>query len=61
MQREEGAQAAVKKALGVLESHLQHRTFLVGHRITLADIIAASNVYTGFTKVNSLIWWYRLL
>ena len=53
VQKEEAAQAAVKKALEVLETHLTHRTFLVGHRVTLADIVAASNVYLGFTKVCS--------
>lgn len=42
----------MRKALGALEGHLKHRTFLVGHRITLADIIAASNVFTGFTKAR---------
>ena len=50
-QREDAAQGALGKALGVLEAHLKHRTFLVGHKVTLADIIAASNVMMGFTKV----------
>ncbi|KAK0521836.1 hypothetical protein OC835_003534 [Tilletia horrida] len=32
------------KALTYLDKHLQDKTFLVGHRITLADIVVASNV-----------------
>ena len=43
---------AVKKALGVLDAHLAQRTFLVGHAVTLADIVASANLYHGFTKVG---------
>ena len=42
---------AVKKALGVLDAHLAQRTFLVGHAVTLADIVAGANLFHGFTKV----------
>lgn len=51
MQKEVAAQDAVKKALGTLESFLSTRTFLVLHRITLADIVAFCNLYIGYTKV----------
>ncbi len=43
---------AVRKALAVLDSHLAAHTFLVGHAVTLADIVAAANLYHGFTKVS---------
>ena len=41
----------MKKALTVLEKHLQQNTFMVGHRVTLADIIGVCNLYYGFTSV----------
>ena len=53
LQKEAAAQEAVKKALGVLEGHLATRTFLVGHAVTLADIIACANLFHGFTKVGT--------
>ena len=34
--------ADLGRALGVLENHLADKTYLVGHRITLADITVAS-------------------
>ena len=43
----------MKKALGTLNAFLATRTFLVLHRITLADIVAFCNLYIGFTKVCS--------
>lgn len=52
MQKEEAAIAAVKKALGVLEEYLASNTYLVSNSITLADIIGATNLYHGFTKVH---------
>ena len=36
----------------MLEGHLATRTFLVGHAVTLADIVACANVFQGFTKVG---------
>lgn len=39
------------KAIAVAEEHLQHNTFLVGERITLADIFAASVIARGFELV----------
>lgn len=52
MQKEEAAIAAVQKALKVLDGYLLEHTFLVGESVTLADIIAACNLYNGFTKVD---------
>ncbi|MQL99935.1 hypothetical protein Taro_032662, partial [Colocasia esculenta] len=48
---EEIAVAALKRALGALESHLSTNTYLVGHAVTLADIIMACNLYHGFVNV----------
>jgi glutathione S-transferase len=52
VQKEEAAIASVQKALKVLDGYLLEHTFLVGESVTLADIIAACNLYNGFTKVN---------
>jgi elongation factor 1-gamma len=41
-QNTERAKEDIKTALGVLNTHLQTRTFLVGERISLADISVAS-------------------
>ena len=52
LQKEEAAIASVQKALKVLDGYLLEHTFLVGESVTLADIIAACNLYLGFTKVR---------
>lgn len=39
----------MKRVLGILDSHLKTQTFLVGERITLADI----------TVVCTLLWLYK--
>ncbi len=52
VQKEEAAIASVQKALKVLDGYLLEHTFLVGESVTLADIIAACNLYNGFTKVH---------
>ena len=41
----------LKRALLVLNSHLQDNTFLVGHRVTLADITVASSLVYPFKFV----------
>ncbi|MCO5566537.1 hypothetical protein L7F22_020214 [Adiantum nelumboides] len=50
----ESALAAVKAALHILNNHLASNTYLVGHSVTLADIILSCNLLTGirntFTK-----------
>uniref|UniRef100_UPI00398F2254 elongation factor 1-gamma n=1 Tax=Pristiophorus japonicus TaxID=55135 RepID=UPI00398F2254 len=48
-QATEHAKEEVRKVLGVLNEHLKSRTFLVGERVTLADI----------TVVCSLLWLYK--
>lgn len=51
MKVEEAANAALKRALSALNSYLASNTFLVGHAVTLADIILTCNLYLGFTYV----------
>ncbi|GAB2253853.1 hypothetical protein Droror1_Dr00021662 [Drosera rotundifolia] len=46
---EEAAIAAVKRALEALNTHLASRTYLVGHAVTLADIVLTCNLQLGFT------------
>lgn len=48
---EEAAKAALKRALGALNVHLAANTYLVGHSITLADIIMTCDLYVGFARV----------
>ena len=49
-QKEEGAIAAVKKGMALLDRHLTKNTYLVGHTATLADIVGVCNLYHGYTK-----------
>ncbi|EGE08518.1 translation elongation factor eEF-1 [Trichophyton equinum CBS 127.97] len=44
------------KAFDVLEKHLTTNTFLVGERITLADLFTASLCYRGFQYVLGKEW-----
>lgn len=48
---EEAAVSALKRALGALNSHLALNTYLVGHSLTLADIVMTCNLYLGFSQV----------
>ncbi|XP_022869163.1 elongation factor 1-gamma-like [Olea europaea var. sylvestris] len=48
---EEAAIAALKRALGALNTHLTSNTYLVGHGITLADIIMTCNLSVGFKVI----------
>ena len=50
-EKEAAAKEALKKGLAVLDAHLATRTFLVGDAVTLADIVAACNVFLGYTKL----------
>jgi elongation factor 1-gamma len=45
------AQEKALKAVRILEGHLALNTFLVGERLSLADIFAASIVSRGFMFV----------
>ncbi|XP_050237187.1 elongation factor 1-gamma-like [Mercurialis annua] len=48
---EEATIAALKRALGALNTYLASNTFLVGHSVTLADIIMTCNLYLGFNRL----------
>jgi elongation factor 1-gamma len=45
------AKGDVRRSLEVLNKHLQTRTFLVGNRISLADIVVASSLVRLYQKV----------
>lgn len=51
MKVEEAANAALKRSLAALNSYLASNTFLVGHSVTLADIILTCNLYLGFSYI----------
>jgi len=53
------AQKLVERAMQVVENHLLHNTFLVGERITLADLFAAGLLKRGFEFFYDREW--RLL
>ncbi|XP_074567391.1 elongation factor 1-gamma-like [Curcuma longa] len=48
---EEQAITNLKRALTVLNTYLASNTYLVGHSVTLADIIMICNLYLGFSVV----------
>ncbi|KAK3169400.1 hypothetical protein OEA41_008783 [Lepraria neglecta] len=52
---EEGQKKALK-AVSVLEEHLLVHTFLVGERITLADLFAAGIIFRGFQYFFDKKW-----
>ncbi|KAJ8490980.1 hypothetical protein OPV22_012701 [Ensete ventricosum] len=43
--------SCLKRALGALNPHLAMDMFLVGHSVTLADIIMTCNLYLGFSLI----------
>ncbi|CAI5464954.1 unnamed protein product [Closterium sp. Yama58-4] len=45
---EDKAKEACKRGLASLNTHLESNTYLVGNRITLADIVAVSQLWTGY-------------
>lgn len=49
LKAEVAANTALKRALAALNTHLASNTYLVGHSVTLADIIMTCNLYFGFT------------
>lgn len=51
MKAEEAAIAALKRALDALNSHLASNTYLVGHSVTLADIVMTCNLLLGFNHL----------
>ncbi|KDP42461.1 hypothetical protein JCGZ_00258 [Jatropha curcas] len=48
---EEHVISTLKRALNALNTHLASNTYLVGHSVTLADIIMTMNLYSGFTRL----------
>ncbi|KAK3069523.1 hypothetical protein LTS18_000302, partial [Coniosporium uncinatum] len=44
------------KTVGVLEEHLQSNTYLVGERVTLADLFVTSMIRRGFTMFFDKKW-----
>ncbi|XVF68281.1 hypothetical protein PTKIN_Ptkin10aG0192400 [Pterospermum kingtungense] len=48
---EEFAIASLKRALGALNTHLASNTYLVGHSVSLADIVMICNLYLGFSQI----------
>ena len=52
----EDSQKAALKAVGVLEHHLLVRTYLVGERVTLADLFIAGLLYRGFQYFFDKKW-----
>lgn len=52
------AQAKSYKTIAVLEKHLLNQTYLVGERLTLADLFATSVIARGFSFVCSDIYKY---
>ncbi|KAL8059963.1 hypothetical protein ABFX02_03G121700 [Erythranthe guttata] len=48
---EEAAIASLKRALGALNTHLASNTYLVGHAVTIADIVMTCNLAIGFQGV----------
>lgn len=50
-QVEEAAVSALKRALEALNKHLASNTYLVGHSVTLADIVMTCNLAFGFIRV----------
>ncbi|GAP87638.2 putative elongation factor 1-gamma protein [Rosellinia necatrix] len=47
---------ASKKAVAIVEEHLLHNTYLVGERITLADLFATSIISRGFQFFYDAEW-----
>ncbi|ORY71261.1 uncharacterized protein BCR38DRAFT_404369 [Pseudomassariella vexata] len=50
------AQKGAVKAVSIVEEHLLHNTFLVGERITLADLFAVSIISRGFQFFYDKAW-----
>ncbi|XP_020273297.1 elongation factor 1-gamma 2-like [Asparagus officinalis] len=50
-QAEELAISNLKRALEALNTHLSANTYLVGHSVTLADIVMTCNLYQGFAWI----------
>ncbi len=49
------SQIDFRKVMNGLDGFLKTRTFLVGERITLADVVVATTLLPGFKSVRSFI------
>jgi len=52
----EDASKTAMKAISVVEEHLLHNTYLVGERITMADLFAAGIIARGFKFFFDKAW-----
>lgn len=52
----EDAQKATLKALSAIEEHLHTSTYLVGERLTLADLFLAQTLFRGFQSFFDKAW-----
>ncbi|PON33908.1 S-crystallin [Parasponia andersonii] len=50
-QAEEATISALKRALDALNTHLASNTYLIGHSVTLADIVMTCNLTLGFSRI----------
>lgn len=48
---EEAVISALRRGLAALNSYLASNTYLVGHSVTLADIVLTCNLYFGFSRI----------
>lgn len=48
---EEAVISALRRGLAALNSYLASNTYLVGHSVTLADIVLTCNLYFGFSRL----------
>lgn len=48
--KERLAKIAVADSFGLLNTHLESKTFLVGERVSLADIIMVCTIFDAFTR-----------
>lgn len=51
----ERAKTDIKKALEALNKHLTYKTFLVGERVSLADIVVSMSLHRLYTTVRAYL------
>ena len=61
LQNTERAKEEIKKAMSLLDNHLSTRTFLVGERVTLADITVACTTLSLYKMVSTADLFRELL
>lgn len=60
-QATEVAKEEVKRVLGVLDGHLKTRTFLVGERVSLADISLVCALLWLYKQVRGHLWGFGVI